>query len=124
MNSNPSAAGQRHRQTIRVMAVIFAPRSSSILGLIIQAKEKSHEPRRPYAVPVIVAFVCFAIVLMLWALIGTNGPAGMDAANKLLQNHQHGRPEYRMKRLFRSPWPPSNAGDSDRADQGPVNKSR
>ncbi|MFQ3452643.1 hypothetical protein PMN64_04875 [Bradyrhizobium sp. UFLA01-814] len=64
------------------MAVIFAPRSSSFLGLIIQAKETSHEPRKPYAVLVIVALVCFAIVLVLWARIGTNGPASMDAKRK------------------------------------------
>ena len=60
------------------MAVIFAPRSSSVLG-------NSHEPRKPCAVLVIVAVGCFAIVLMPWALIGTNGTAGMDAAKKSLQ---------------------------------------
>jgi hypothetical protein len=63
----PISDGTAPSSNDTVMVVIFAPRSSSILGLIIQAKENSHESRKPYAVPVIVAFVCFAIVLMLWA---------------------------------------------------------
>jgi hypothetical protein len=30
-------------------------------------------PEKPYPVLVIAAFVCFAIVLMLWVLIGRSG---------------------------------------------------
>jgi hypothetical protein len=55
-------------------------------------------PQKPYPVLVIAAFVCFAIVLMLWVLIGTNGPTSRDAGSK---PPAWPPPDYRTKRLFR-----------------------
>jgi len=77
-------------------------------------------PEKPYPVIVITAFVCFAIVLMLWALIGTNGPASMDAAKKSPV------PRVSDEKAVPVPATPSNdtAGNSDRAAQGPANKTR
>jgi len=45
---------------------------------------------KPYAILTILAFVAFAIVLMLWALYGTNGPASMDASKKASQTQTTG----------------------------------
>ena len=83
-------------------------------------------PEKPYPVLVIAAFVCFAIVLMLWALIGTNGPASMDAAKKSPQPTGMAVPRVSDEKAVPVPGTPSNdtAGDSDRAAQGPVNKTR
>lgn len=83
-------------------------------------------PEKPYPVLVIAAFVCFAIVLMLWVLIGTNGPASMDAAKKSPQTTSMGVPRVSDEKAASVPTTPSNnmAGDSDRAAQGPANKTR
>jgi hypothetical protein len=83
-------------------------------------------PEKPYPVLVIAAFVCFAIVLMLWVLIGTNGPASMDAAKKSPQTTSMAVPRVSDEKAVPVPTTPSNdmAGDSDRAAQGPVNKTR
>jgi hypothetical protein len=40
---------------------------------------------KPYAIIVIAAFVGFAILLMFWALYGTNGPSSLDATKKAPQ---------------------------------------
>jgi hypothetical protein len=40
---------------------------------------------KPYAIMVIAAFVGFAILLMFWALYGTNGPSSLDATKKAPQ---------------------------------------
>jgi hypothetical protein len=88
----PISDGTAPSSNDTVMVVIFAPRSSSILGLIIQAKENSHESRKPYAVPVIVAFVCFAIVLMLWATHRHQWTCQHGRSKEVAPNHQHGRP--------------------------------
>lgn len=37
---------------------------------------------KPYPVIIIAGFAGLAIILMLWALVGTNGPASMDASKK------------------------------------------
>lgn len=83
-------------------------------------------PEKPYPVLVIAAFVCFAIVLMLWVLIGTNGPASMDAAKKSPQTTNMGATRVSDEKATSVPTTPSNdmAGDSDRAAQGPANKTR
>ena len=83
-------------------------------------------PEKPYPVLVIAAFVCFAIVLMLWVLIGTNGPASMDAAKKSPQTTSMAVPRVSDEKAVPVPTTPSNdmAGDSDRAAQGPANKIR
>jgi hypothetical protein len=45
---------------------------------------------RPYAILAIAAFVAFAIILMLWALYGTNGPSSLDATKKASQTQTTG----------------------------------
>jgi hypothetical protein len=40
---------------------------------------------KPYAIMVIAAFVGFAILLMFWALYGTNGPSSLDATKEAPQ---------------------------------------
>jgi hypothetical protein len=40
---------------------------------------------KAYPVLVIAASVAFAVILMLWALYGTNGPTSLDATKKAPQ---------------------------------------
>jgi hypothetical protein len=40
---------------------------------------------KPYAILAIAACVGFAVVLMFWALYGTNGPTSLDATKKAPQ---------------------------------------
>jgi hypothetical protein len=40
---------------------------------------------KPYPVLIIAAFVTLGVVVMLWALYGTNGPTSMDATKKASQ---------------------------------------
>ncbi|MCS3928971.1 cytochrome oxidase Cu insertion factor (SCO1/SenC/PrrC family) [Bradyrhizobium elkanii] len=81
---------------------------------------------KPYPVLVIAAFVCFAIVLMLLALIGTNGPASVDAAKKAPQTTGMAVPRVSDEKAVPVPTTPSIdiAGDSDLAAQGRANKIR
>jgi hypothetical protein len=44
-----------------------------------------YSDNKPYPILIIAACVGFAIVLMLWALYGTNGPTSLDATKKAPQ---------------------------------------
>ncbi|SHL57124.1 hypothetical protein SAMN05444159_6244 [Bradyrhizobium lablabi] len=45
---------------------------------------------KPYAILTIAAFVFFAIILMFWALYGTNGPSSLDATKRASQTQTVG----------------------------------
>jgi hypothetical protein len=74
----------------------------------------------PYAIILPIAVVCFAVVLMIWAMSGTSGGRPDNASTT-----SNATTTRTTENAIRPPAVPSNdtAGDSARIS-GPLNKSR
>jgi hypothetical protein len=83
---------------------------------------------KPYPVLIIGAFVGFAIILMVWALAGTNGPSSLDATKKPSQATENASKETTGSATKEPPVPAPTAprndtvGDSWRGPVPPVNR--
>jgi hypothetical protein len=83
-------------------------------------KDAAMKRNVPYAIILPIAVVCFAVVLMIWAMSGTSG-GGPDNASAP-SSATTGRT---TEHVTRAPTAPSNDTASDSARiSGPLNKSR
>jgi len=75
----------------------------------------------PYAIIIPIAAVCFAVVLMLWSMAGTNGGGGTRSGETT--GSAYTRPN---EMPVQAPTAPSNdtGADSARTPNTPLNKSR
>jgi hypothetical protein len=75
----------------------------------------------PYAIIVPIAVVCFAVVLMLWSMAGTNGDGGTRSGETTGRAYTHSN-----EMPVQAPTAPSNdtGADSARTPNTPLNKSR
>ena len=76
----------------------------------------------PYAIILPIVVVCFAIVLMIWAMAGTSGGRVRSATDRTTGTVPTGS----NQNAIRAPLLPNNdtASDGARAASGPENKSR
>jgi hypothetical protein len=76
----------------------------------------------PYAIILPIVVVCFAMVLMIWAMAGTSGARVRSATDRTTGTV----PTRSNQNAIRAPLIPNNntASDSARAASGPENKSR
>ena len=76
----------------------------------------------PYAIILPIVVVCFAIVLMIWAMTGTSGGRVRSATDRTTGTVPTGA----NQDAIRAPLIPNNdtASDRARAASGPENKSR